>query len=286
MKRIALTIALLYAIVLSAYDGPAAPYPSKLAKEPAYTQPTQQYIRLLLGQKPPREIWVVRDGSNVYVDRNGNGDLTEPGEKVVQADTNQSASYVVLGMIKDAHGQEHGPLACRIPTRAGGGLGQVRLHIAKKYEQEANFVPLGTTPASAQTLHFDGPLISSFLGWKDSRRVPTQDAKYLTLSRSKSRLLSAWVGTQLNDSTAVCCVTFSVIGENKEKQPQVKIVYENRDPKGPPIVEVHPLEEETRTIFSKRLKAPANSGDKAKLILTYSSPPNILPYEIEVKVVD
>lgn len=280
MKRFAWIIALLS---INCRAGAGEP-PRKLAKQPAYSQPTQQYLRLLLGQKQPREIWIVRDGSDVYVDRNGNGDLTEPDEKVVQPDTNESASYVKLGMIKDAHGQDHGPLACRIPTR--GGMGQVRLHIAKKFEQEANFVPLGTTAATAMTLHFDGPLSSGFLGAKDSRRVPTQDPKFLTLSRSKPRMLSAWVGTQIKDSPAVCCVTFSVTGEDKDKKPQLKIVYDNRDPKGPPIIESYALEEETRTIFSTRLGASGKSGSKAKLILTFSSPSNIPPYEIEVKVVD
>lgn len=265
---------------------PTPAKPGKIAREPVYKQATQQYLLLLLGQNPPRDIWIVRDGSDVYVDRNGNGDLTEAGEKVVQPDTQESSSYVKLGTIQDAHGQEHGPLECRIPTRGGGSSGLVRLTIAKKFAQEANFIPLATTPDSACVLHFDGPLTSSFLGAKDSRRVPTQDPKFLTLSRSKARLLGAWVGTQLKDSPAVCCVTFSVTGEDKEKQPQVKIVYENRDPKGPPVVESHLLEEETRTIFSDRLKAPANSGGKAKLILTFSAPRNIPPYEIEVNVVD
>lgn len=266
---------------------PGAPTPAKprkIVKEPAYKQATQQYLRLLLGQDPPREIWIVRDGSDVYVDRNGNGDLTEPGEKVFQPDTDESASYVKLGMVKDAHGQEHGPLECRIPTR--GGPGQVRLQIAKKFAQEANFLPLGAAPASACVLHFDGPLSSGFLGAKDSRRVPTQDPKFLTLARGKARLLGAWVGTQVKDSPAVCCVTFSVTSEDEEKKPQLKIVYDNRDPKGAPIVDSYRLQEETRTIFSERVKAPAYSGAKAKLILTFSSPRDIPPYAIEVSIVD
>lgn len=289
-QRKALTGLLLVCLTPLAWVDSAVPTPpqpeNKIAKEPAYQQATQQYLLLLLGQNPQRKVWIVRDGSDVYVDRNGNGDLTEPGEKVFQPDTNESASYVRLGMVKDAHGQEHGPLECRIPTREGGTVGQLRIQIAKKFAQEANFLPLGTTPESACILHCDGPLTSSFWGYKDSRPVPTQDPNFLTLSRSRPRLLRAWVGTQVKNLPAACCVTFSVTGEDEAKRPRVKIVYEHRDPKEPPLVESYVLEEETRTMFSCRAKAPANSGAKAKLILTFSSPGNVPPYEIEVKVVD
>jgi hypothetical protein len=51
-------------------------------------------------------------------------------------------------------------------------------------------------------------------------------------------------------------------------------------------VESYVLEEETRSVFSCHAKAPANSGAKAKLILTFSAPANVPPYEIEVQVVD
>ena len=36
-----------------------------------------------------KRVWLVRDGSNLYVDRNGNGDLTEPDERV-EADAKSS----------------------------------------------------------------------------------------------------------------------------------------------------------------------------------------------------
>lgn len=52
-----------------------------IAKEPAYrTKPT--YALLAFGSKANGRVWLVRDGDTLYVDRNGNGDLTDPGEKV------------------------------------------------------------------------------------------------------------------------------------------------------------------------------------------------------------
>jgi hypothetical protein len=54
----------------------------KIVKEPAYrTKP--KYCLLVLGPEAKTRIWLVQDGDTLYVDRNGNGDLTEPGEKVI-----------------------------------------------------------------------------------------------------------------------------------------------------------------------------------------------------------
>src|SRR5262249_19705371 len=38
---------------------------------------------LVFGPEAADRVWLVVDGDTLYVDRNGNGDLTEPGEKIV-----------------------------------------------------------------------------------------------------------------------------------------------------------------------------------------------------------
>ncbi|MCC6417335.1 MAG: hypothetical protein IT429_03710 [Gemmataceae bacterium] len=54
----------------------------RIGKEPAYTSKTPRYCLLVFGQEAKARVWVVLDGDTLYVDRNGNGDLTEEGEKV------------------------------------------------------------------------------------------------------------------------------------------------------------------------------------------------------------
>jgi hypothetical protein len=54
-----------------------------LRKEPAYRH-SPKYCLLVFGPKADFRVWLVQDGDVLYVDRNGNGDLTEPGEKVKQ----------------------------------------------------------------------------------------------------------------------------------------------------------------------------------------------------------
>jgi hypothetical protein len=52
-----------------------------LRKEPAYKN-RPKYCLLVFGPKADFRVWLVQDGDVLYVDRNGNGDLTEKGEQV------------------------------------------------------------------------------------------------------------------------------------------------------------------------------------------------------------
>jgi hypothetical protein len=53
-----------------------------IAKEPAYASKQPRYCLLVFGPEATTRVWLVVDGDFLYVDRNGNGDLTEPGERV------------------------------------------------------------------------------------------------------------------------------------------------------------------------------------------------------------
>src|SRR4051812_28339181 len=76
------------AVVADAADRPP------LRTEPGYAGKTPQYLLLTFGPKAETRVWVVVDlhqewitekpteKDAVYIDRNGNCDLTEPGERV------------------------------------------------------------------------------------------------------------------------------------------------------------------------------------------------------------
>jgi hypothetical protein len=55
----------------------------RIRKEPAYATPSPVYALLVLGPEGRDRIWIVKDGNILYVDRTGNGDLTEPGKKLL-----------------------------------------------------------------------------------------------------------------------------------------------------------------------------------------------------------
>jgi len=53
-----------------------------IRKEPVYQSENPQYCLLAFGPEAKVRVWLVVDGDVLYVDRNGNGDLTEPGERI------------------------------------------------------------------------------------------------------------------------------------------------------------------------------------------------------------
>jgi hypothetical protein len=65
--------------------GPAAdpaPIDRAIRKEPAYRTKAPRYALLAFGPDGKDRVWLAHDGETLYVDRNGNGDLTDPGKAV------------------------------------------------------------------------------------------------------------------------------------------------------------------------------------------------------------
>ena len=91
--------------------------PRRIVKEPAYRS-RPKYCLLVFGREAKTRIWLVQDGPTLYVDRNGNGDLTEPNEKVAAekngADAEEGTYTFKVGDVrngerlhKDAAGREN-----------------------------------------------------------------------------------------------------------------------------------------------------------------------------------
>jgi hypothetical protein len=56
-----------------------------IRKEPTYQSKSPKYCLLVFGPEAAARVWLVLDGDVLYVDRNGNGDLTEDGERIRSA---------------------------------------------------------------------------------------------------------------------------------------------------------------------------------------------------------
>jgi hypothetical protein len=75
----------------------------KIAREPSY-KGRPRYCLLVFGPEARTRVWLVLDGDTLYVDRNGNGDLTEKGEKVLgkKEDLGEDAGLVFeAGDVRD-----------------------------------------------------------------------------------------------------------------------------------------------------------------------------------------
>src|SRR4051812_15053499 len=166
-----------------------------ILKEPAYQTKEVKYCLLVFGPEAKTRVWLVQDGGTLYVDRNGNGDLTDPGEKVAATpgdytDPKEGIYEFKLGnvadgpllhkqlrlsvakldslatgepVVKDYLARHPDARAYRLgadvemPGRTGSGLGGRLLQTAGNRDVNG-VLRFGGTPADAPVLHFRGGL--------------------------------------------------------------------------------------------------------------------------------
>jgi hypothetical protein len=145
----------LAAICLIVAAGPAgavdlATVERAIAKEPAYSAPAQ-YCLLVFGPDAKERVWLALAGDVLYVDRNGNGDLTEAGESVKAKKPNIFEVGDLLAA--DGKAKRTAVAVRRIPAK---GTCRVTLTIdGKDWSAACRF---GDRPQDAPILHFNGPL--------------------------------------------------------------------------------------------------------------------------------
>ena len=138
-----------------------------IGKEPSY-QNKPGYSLLVFGPEARTRVWLVQDGEKIYVDRNANGDLTEPGEgidpiKVRAGNSSYRDKKYAIGAItpldktaphKDfeitAYAEDSGPWNYVLKLKVNG-----------KLQQFAGWKPIfKDSPQNAPVLHFGGPLFA------------------------------------------------------------------------------------------------------------------------------
>jgi hypothetical protein len=81
-----------------------------IVKEPKYkTEP--YYALVVIGPKAEKSVWLVVDGEALYVDRNGNGDLTEANERVALDAEETKKIQVAPGIYKGMNSFDIGEVA-------------------------------------------------------------------------------------------------------------------------------------------------------------------------------
>jgi hypothetical protein len=148
-----------------------------ILKEPRY-QTTPKYCLLVFGKDASTRIWLVQDGVILYVDRNGSGDLTEPGKRLVSP----NGSYVTVDQLVEKDGTVHKHLHVQNFSN-----GTFSLKIGPD-EEKGQYVGFGKMERpswsdkaeNAPIIHFNGPLsleryapiytIPRGAGMSDSRR--------------------------------------------------------------------------------------------------------------------
>jgi hypothetical protein len=82
IRRVLLAPAALMLWASPAWSADLAKIDRRIAREPAYQTKAPRYCLLVFGPEAKTRVWLVQDGDVLYVDRNGDGDLTEKDKRV------------------------------------------------------------------------------------------------------------------------------------------------------------------------------------------------------------
>jgi RNA polymerase sigma factor (sigma-70 family) len=148
----------------------------RLKKEPAY-QGRVQYCLLLLGRNAQTRVWLASDGKTMYVDRNGDGDLTQPGEAIpFKPDRDGGfASLTTDRFPGHASDGPHTRLLIAVRQRDWqnnkGGYWCVRARVGGRYPMYAFAHKFTQKPDEAPVIHLGGPLRLGLLDLEGGRLV-------------------------------------------------------------------------------------------------------------------
>jgi len=156
---------LLATLILSAFPvagSDLAKIDRHIKKEPAY-QGKPKYGLLVFGPEAKTCVWLILDGDVLYADKNGNGDLTEKGERIKQVPLNDQTNHFPIGELSlpdDSFPKNSSGLAIYRDTPQSAP-GPLRLTITINQKTWlGTFHELAERPQDAPIIHFNfnGPL--------------------------------------------------------------------------------------------------------------------------------
>jgi hypothetical protein len=237
-----------------------------IVKEPAYKSKLVKYCLLVFGPEAKTRVWLVQDGDRLYVDRNGNGDLTESSERVnakqrKDADVEDGVFAFEAGDIQvgtlvhkdlrvhvvnlenysysDEQAKAHLAktpkvrgyylgLQVEMPGRKGRGLdGRVQRYVSPR--DARGFLEFGNTPQNAPIVHFDGPLTIAIYG-------------YQRLAIGRENDLTLGVGTPGLGAGTTAFVDYEGVIP-KDAYPKVEIEYPAKNEGDTPVKEIYELKQ-------------------------------------------
>jgi RNA polymerase sigma factor (sigma-70 family) len=266
----------------------------KIRKEPRY-QGKPRYGLLVLGPKAETRIWLVIDGATLYVDRNGNGDLTEKGEQVQGRYKAPDFVEFQTGEIVQADGKtKHSDLiVCQYYAR------QFKAEVNGVYVKDAigkltqgatgeNGCAFAEKPKGAPIIHVAGPLTmrlySVWVNYPNGKKLKDysyelnrlvepigepgskiKEVAYELRAGEKVGTLQAQVGTP-----GVGRGTFAAIGVEQGLQAALHPVAEITYPNDPEPIKLKCVLKERccGTLFSGSVPESAEKG-KARIKLTF-----------------
>jgi hypothetical protein len=228
-----------------------------LVKEAAYQSKNPKYALLVFGPETRTRIWFVLDGTALYVDRNGNGDLTEAGEKVSgtkgsQAILEEDVHTFAVGELRDGERRHRNitlivtglGAASKTKTAESRNPGSLIFRIRMEAEipgfegvtkdgrllqaagLNAGSLQFADRPREAPILHFAGPLTLVVFGQQEFR-VNREMELYLGLG-TPGRGEGTFVYTAYEGAVPAAAFPRAEIAFQAQKpgEPPVKVIYE------------------------------------------------------------
>ena len=282
--------------------------PRKLLKEPGYGGQKHWYCLLGFGPRAETKVWLVHDPGNdwfdakddmLYVDRNGNGDLTEPGEAIHPtlrtverllfmggmppsykvtlptfriAVVGDKAQYTDLAIV--SHGFYGDRPSYTISVKINGKHTQTTT---------GGTLQFGTSPEEAPVVHFDGPLTLHLQRGAGLTILPG-DEKDLTAGKKET--LIAMLGSKgLGTGTFAA---FDADYPPAEVNPTAEVVFSSGDRQEPPFTAKCGLGQRCCGIqFRGELRVPLAATGTARVKLSLPNWPGhrVTPAEFAVPVV-
>jgi hypothetical protein len=317
MRKIAiLTAMIVSACVGSPVVGDLGTIERKIAKEPAYRSKEPRYCLLVFGPKAETRLWLVLDlphdplkekpgaGDSLYADRNGDGDLTDPKERIRATPVTKKSSALGLptnigrleledrditvprfdvGDVKSRDGKKvYGNLTVDVGWYIFGRKDRavtVSVDVPGRGRQSVGGQQLwfAASPDKAPVLWFDGALTlrlapSGILHMPvdySGKEPPPPYYEEFPLVRGKTMPLRVVIG-----SAGIGTGTFNVITADRppaDIHPIARVVFKHSDPKRPPLeVSVELNKRCCGTLFQGSVAVPAEAAlGKATLTLSF-----------------
>ena len=133
-----------------------------ILKEPAYRTGQPKYCLAVFGPKAETRVWMVLDGDTIFIDRNGNLDLTEAGESEKgqpRPQTHGEMQFKAVAITAQGGVQRD----TRLKVTVGPDLTFVYCYTFGQPWQRAvvddeGYLAFANKPQTAPVLHFQGPL--------------------------------------------------------------------------------------------------------------------------------
>jgi hypothetical protein len=208
-----------------------------IAQEPTYQSKSPRYGLLVFGPNADKRVWLVLDKDVPFVDANGNGDLTEPGERVkVQTPDTDPASFEEIAILgQDGKAAEklrfapYGWFDFKQGKDDGIGPSVTVSWEGRWYgawgDGESRVV-FAARPQDAPILHVGGPLEMGF----ESRYQHAFSRKGKGLYE-----LAVGVGTRGLGKGAFTHLTYWNDGIPPDARPTAELEFPNLEPGGPPV---------------------------------------------------